>query len=202
MLKDRLKTLRKKQALTQSQLAAQLGVSQQAVAKWELGRALPEPALLVSLADFFCVSIDYLLSEKNIFSENFLPCGPFSSVPLVGEVKAGFGLDAFEDMQGAYPAEVRDPEKFFYLTVRGDSMEPYIHAGDLALVRRQNTLQNGELGVILLPGGEGSLKRFFSKDGTVLLESFNPSTPLLSLAGQQLEGLVILGKVIETKTCW
>jgi repressor LexA len=202
MLKEKLKHLRKKQALTQSQLAHRLGVSQQAVAKWESGRALPEPAMLIAISEILCVSIDYLLSGKPGFPKDILPCKPFFSVPLVGEVKAGFGLDAFEDLMGCHPAEVRDPDNYFYLSVRGDSMEPYIRPGDLALVRRQNTLQSGEIGVILLPSGEGVLKRFIAGNGSVLLESFNPSTPPLSLSGPELDGLVILGKVVETKTCW
>jgi repressor LexA len=202
MLKERLKRLRKENALTQSQFAGRLGVTQQAVAKWEAGLSVPEPHLLLPIAEIFHVSVDYLLGNKNGFLERLLPCGDFASVPVMGTVKAGFGRDAFEDLQGAHPADVRDPENYFYLTVQGDSMEPYIHAGDLALVRRQNVLQNGELGVVILGSGEGTLKRFFIEDNKVLLKSFNPSVLPLVLSGADLETLFILGKVVETKTRW
>lgn len=202
MLKERLKRLRRESALTQSQLADRLGVTQQAVAKWEAGLSAPEPHLLLPLAEIYHTSVDYLLGKKSGFFEDLLPCGAFASVPVAGTVRAGFGLDAFEDLMGAHPADVRDPENYFYLAVKGDSMEPYIHAGDLALVRRQNTLQNGELGVMVIRGGEGTLKRFYAEKGSVFLKSFNPSVAALELSGADLDELFILGKVVETKTRW
>ncbi len=202
MLKKRLKRLRREHSLTQSELAGRLGITQQAVAKWESGRSVPEPGLLLPLAKIFGVSADYLLGGTNPLEDNILPCGDFSLVPVAGIVKAGFGRDAFEDISGSYPAEVRNPGDYFYLTVQGDSMEPHIRTGDLALVRRQNTLQNGELGVMVLRGGEGTLKRFFMENGIVLLKSFNPSSPTLELKGEDISELFILGKVVETKTRW
>ncbi len=202
MLNDRLKSLRKEKGLTQSQLAEKLGVTQQAVAKWEAGLSAPEPHLLLPVADLFHVSADYLLGRQNGFIEGLLPCGSFSPVPVAGTVKAGYGRDAFEEMDGEYPADVRDPKNYFYLTVRGDSMEPFIREGDLALVRKQNVLQNGDLGVVVLRGGEGTLKRFFMEDGIVLLKAFNPSVPPVELSGADMDSFFIAGKVVETKTRW
>lgn len=203
MLKERLKRLRKKHTLTQSALAARLGVTQQAVAKWESGRSVPDHSLLLPLSALYGVSADYLLGAENpLMEDSVLPCGDFSLVPVVGTVKAGFGREAFEDISGSHPAEVRDPEDYFYLIVQGDSMEPRIRAGDLALVHRQNTLQNGDLGVLVLRGGEGTLKRFFMENGAVRLESFNPSSPALEVSGEDLNELFILGRVVETKTRW
>ena len=55
---------------------------------------------------------------------------------------------------------VKDPENYFFLVVKGDSMEPRISDGDLALVHRQNTLDNGDLGVLVYGAdGEGTLKK-------------------------------------------
>lgn len=54
-----LQTLRKKRGVTQEQLAAYLGVSPQAVSKWENG-SFPDGDLLPRIADYFEVSIDYL----------------------------------------------------------------------------------------------------------------------------------------------
>ena len=47
-------------------------------------------------------------------------------------------------------ARVKDPGSYFYLLVKGDSMEPRISDSDLALVHRQPTLENGDLGVVIL----------------------------------------------------
>ena len=52
-----------------------------------------------------------------------------------------------EEDYGEDYARVKDPQNYFYLLVKGDSMEPRIFEGDLALVRRQQTLESGDLGV-------------------------------------------------------
>ena len=61
MFTKRLKELRKARGLSQGALAKELGLSQQAVGKWETGRSTPDPATLAALASFFKVSVDYLL---------------------------------------------------------------------------------------------------------------------------------------------
>ena len=50
MFKDRLKELRKAAGLSQAQLSARVGVSQQAVGKWENGKSSPDPDTLTALA--------------------------------------------------------------------------------------------------------------------------------------------------------
>lgn len=58
---DNIKSLRKKQNLTQESLADLLGVSFQAISKWERGESYPDISLLPVIANFFSVSIDDLL---------------------------------------------------------------------------------------------------------------------------------------------
>ena len=64
MIKDSIKQLRVRHSLSQKQLAEQLGISQQTVAKWESGNASPKPALIKRIAEYFDVSADYLLGIK------------------------------------------------------------------------------------------------------------------------------------------
>ena len=63
-LNERIKQLRKEKGLTQSQLADELGVTDKAVSKWEVGEANPDISLLVKLAEVFNVTVDYLLTGK------------------------------------------------------------------------------------------------------------------------------------------
>jgi transcriptional regulator with XRE-family HTH domain len=63
MFNERLKHLRQKAALSQRALADKLGVSQQTVGKWEGGGATPNPDTLATLADIFCVSVDFLIGR-------------------------------------------------------------------------------------------------------------------------------------------
>ena len=76
---EQLKTLRKEKRITQETLADVLGVSYQSVSRWELGVCYPDMELLPTIANYFGVSIDKLLSndidskeaEQQRFSEKF-----------------------------------------------------------------------------------------------------------------------------------
>ncbi len=70
MLSEKIYALRKKCGLSQEQLAEKLGVSRQAVSKWESGTALPEIDKLILLSEYFNVSIDYLVKEQDDHAEN------------------------------------------------------------------------------------------------------------------------------------
>lgn len=63
-LHEKITAYRKKCGLSQETLAEKIGVSRQAVSKWETGDALPEITKLKSLADCFGVTVDFLLDEN------------------------------------------------------------------------------------------------------------------------------------------
>lgn len=67
MLGTKLKELRKKRNLTQQELAEILKVTPGAIGLWEIGRREPDYKTLMILAQYFNVSVDYLLNkeEKN-----------------------------------------------------------------------------------------------------------------------------------------
>ncbi len=204
MFGERIQQLRKEKGLTQTALAEALGVTQQAVGKWETGRSSPDPATLMRLAEYFGVSVDSLLGRTTPLSSQVRPYTAASEVliPVVGSVRAGYGALAFEEDRGVEPATVRDPDSYFYLQVKGDSMEPRIRDGDLALVHRQPTLDDGDLGVIVYGDGEGTLKCFRRKGNAIILQPFNPAYDPVILAGEDLEQLYIAGRVVETKARW
>ena len=60
---ERLKELRLAQRLSQMELADKTGISQSAIAKWELGKTEPTASAITTLADFFGESTDYLLGR-------------------------------------------------------------------------------------------------------------------------------------------
>lgn len=64
MFYERLKKLRKDKNLSQVQLAGQLGVTTGAIGLWETNRRMPDYNMLIKIAVFFEVSIDYLLNEE------------------------------------------------------------------------------------------------------------------------------------------
>ena len=60
-LADRIQHLRKAKGISQEELADQIGVSRQAVSKWESGQSSPDLEKVILLSEFFDVATDYLL---------------------------------------------------------------------------------------------------------------------------------------------
>lgn len=205
MFAERLKQARKTQKFSQAELSRLLGVTQQAVGKWETGRSTPDPQTVARLAELLDTTADALLGLQDSVSAAQQSFSRYAQclVPVVGTVRAGYGALAFEEDYGSEYASVKDPQNYFYLVVKGDSMEPRISDGDLALVHRQSTLDNGDLGVLVYgTEGEGTLKKFIQRGNAVVLHPFNPDYEELILRGEELDHLYIAGKVVETKAKW
>ncbi len=62
---ERLLELRKERGVSQAQLAKEVGVSYAIVCYWETDRSEPTAINIVKLADYFCVSADYLLGRSD-----------------------------------------------------------------------------------------------------------------------------------------
>ena len=61
---------RKKEGLTQMQLAEKLNITDRAISKWETGRAMPDSSIMLELCDILNVSVNELLSGEKIGMEN------------------------------------------------------------------------------------------------------------------------------------
>ena len=85
---------------------------------------------MARIAELLNTTADYLLglyrpvASSNTPEERFFGNYAESLIPVIGTVKAGYGALAFEEDYGQEYARVKDPSNYFYLVVRGDSMEP------------------------------------------------------------------------------
>lgn len=130
-------------------------------------------------------------------STSRLPAGPVRHVPLVGDVAAGTGVLAEENVEELLPM----PEQFtgagpsFMLRVRGDSMvEAGIYDGDFVVVRQQPEANNGDVVVAGIPDGEATVKTFSRRDGRVVLAPANAAyEPMVFDRGDEV---TIFGKVV------
>ena len=66
IVNNQIATLRKEKGITQEDLASVLGVTNQAVSKWESSTCCPDIQLLPKIADYFGVTVDYLFDRNNI----------------------------------------------------------------------------------------------------------------------------------------
>lgn len=115
------------------------------------------------------------------------------NVPLIGTVAAGTPLLAQENIETYFPipSELLPNKEIFMLKVKGDSMiEAGIFNGDLILVEKTNTAENGEIVVALLDDS-ATVKRFYREDGRYRLQPENASMEPIFVDEVQ-----ILGKVI------
>lgn len=86
---EKLLELRRREGLSQEQLAERLGVTRQSVSKWEGGTAVPELGKLVALSDLFSVSVDYLVKDRLEEPESPAepPAAPASTAKLEEQVE-------------------------------------------------------------------------------------------------------------------
>lgn len=69
-LAERLTLLRKENGISQLELAEKLGVSRQAVSRWETGASIPSTEKLISLSKLYNVSMAYLIGEEDATEKN------------------------------------------------------------------------------------------------------------------------------------
>ena len=105
---------------------------------------------------------------------------PVSYVPLVGNVAAGSGVLAHENIEETLPlpAQFVGQQDAFVLRVRGDSMTgDGIFDGDLLVVRMQHIAGERDIVVAGLPGDEAVVKRLHRDGDDIILVSSNPAYP-------------------------
>jgi repressor LexA len=118
-------------------------------------------------------------------------------LPLVGEIAAGGPLLAEQNVEDyvAVPEPLARGGEEFLLRVKGDSMvNAGILEGDLVVVRRQQTAQNGEI-VVALAGqdeaaDEATVKRFFRENGRIRLQPENDALDPIYAEHVQILGIV------------
>lgn len=115
-------------------------------------------------------------------------------IPLLGTVAAGRPIEAVEDKRGVeVPASMLGKGEHFVLRVRGDSMvDDGILDGDLVVVRRQETAENGDT-VVALVGNEATVKRYYLRKDHVELRPAHRGMASIRVAGDEL---MIRGKVV------
>lgn len=190
-----IKDLRLKKGITQSELASLCGVHQTAVSQWEKGRTLPDKASLLKLSDIFGVSIDTLMKKKTENKAN--------TVPVLGYVRAGCPAEAIEniiDYEELSP-EMAAKGEHFGLKIVGDSMSPRICQGDVVIVRKQNYIENGEIGVVLINNLDATVKKVVKNGTGLTLIPFNPEYEPMLFTAEEIVTLpvTIIGKVVELR---
>lgn len=198
MLSEQLKKLRKSQNLSQVKFAKIFNISNGTIAMWETGKRQPDSEMLSKIADYFGVSVDYLLGRTET-----MPKAKGVKIPVLGNVAAGIPIDAIEEIidYEEIPEEMARNGEFFGLRINGDSMSPRIEIGDVVIVRKQSTVDNGDIAIVLINGDVASCKKIKFNDNGIFLISSNPAYEPIFFTKEecQTKPVQILGKVVELR---
>lgn len=99
------------------------------------------------------------------------------AVPMMGRIAAGVPISAIQNHSHdiSCPPDLLSKGEHFALEVNGDSMiDAGIHDGDIVIIKRCNTAENGDIVVALVDREEATLKRLRKKGSTIALEAANP----------------------------
>lgn len=203
-----LRAKRLSEAITASgysypELEKMTGVSKSSIQRYATGETKKIPIdFLEKLAEVLHTDIRYLMcweDDKPADTLTILPQNKIHMIPVFGSVAAGFGAYASSDIIEYIPLYIEndsDVEDTICITVKGQSMYPKIEEGDRIVVRRQNSVDNGRIAVVMI-GEDAVVKRVEIERNKLTLISINPEYPPRIIEGKDLEDVRIVGLVQE-----
>lgn len=218
---DNIKRRRKELHMTQTDLAKAVGyTSDSTISKIEKGQIDLSTTMLQNIAKALkttSISLIYGDGSPDYEPSSLPPDAPsiepeedISSIasnviavqkkrlPIIGEIACGSPLYADEDWQGWVEVNA-DLDADFCVRAKGDSMiGDRIFDGDIVFIHKQPMVENGEIASILI-GDNATLKRVsYDKEAGILqLFPSNPTKPIQTYRGEELNTIRILGKAVR-----
>lgn len=162
---------------------------------WKKNGNTPNGDTLTKIADYFHVSVDYLLS-RDLSASKVL-------IPVFGIVRAGYPIYAEENIidYEEISKEMAREGEFYALKIKGDSMTPRFVEGDIVIVKKCETVDNGEIAIVMVGKDEATIKKFYKTAVGVQLVATNPNYPAMTFTPEEVDSLpvTISGKVVELR---
>ena len=197
---ERIKEARKSAGLTQLELAKKTELSRSYIGDIEKDRYNPSVSTLQLIATATNTPLEDLLPSTKTVS----PAGRGVRIPVLGRVVAGIPIEAVEeilDYEEITP-ELAATGEFFALQVRGDSMEPTLRDGDVVIVKKQPTVDSGDIAIVLVNGNDATVKEIKESPSGITLIGHNVAvyTPQF-YSNKEIQNLPvqIIGKVVEMR---
>ena len=125
-------------------------------------------------------------------------------IPVLGSIPAGVPLEEVEDVidwEDIPEDWTRGGRRYFALKVHGSSMYPRYEDGDVIILIKQETCENGQDCAVMVGNTEATFKRVKFTDDGIILQSINPDYDSYVYSNTQVQELpvVILGVVVELR---
>lgn len=187
---ERIKELRLSKGMTMEELGKLVGVQKAAVQKWENGSTKNlKRSTIEKLSQIFDVSPSFLMgmtdtnTVKGEYKKSDILKACFNNItmlPIAGVVRAGEPILAADNIEGYFPVEnsfIDKDKNYFFLRVKGDSMDLEFKEGSLLLIEKTTCLENGEIGVVMVNGYEATVKKVVKNSNMITLipMSSNPT---------------------------
>lgn len=193
---------RKELGLTLEDVGNFVGVSKSTVKKWESGYiSNMRRDKIALLAKILKIEPTKLISEKPEQSNlsGAIPSQNIYQIPVFASVSAGLGAYASNDILEYIPMVIDNPydvDDTIGIRVRGDSMYPKIEDGDIIIVRKQDSVDSGDIAVLMLDGEEGLVKKVVYGETWIELHSFNPEYKTRRFENEEVLRLRVVGLVV------
>ena len=196
---DTLNMLRKRDNLTQKELAEKLGISFSAISMYERGKREPDFETLEAIADYFNVNMNFLLGKE---PASFAKISAVR-IPVLGKVAAGIPITAVENIidYEEIPSSMAETGEYVALQINGSIMEPRMFEGDVVIVKVQPTVDSGEVAVVIINGNEATVKKVQLRSDGIVLQPFNSAYDPMFYTNEDIEHIPvrIFGKVVECR---
>ena len=189
--------------IDRNQLCDDLNFKYSTVSEWLSAKKYPRMDKIEMLANYFNINKSDLIEERapKISKIPYTEEGTVL-VPLIGKVAAGYSCHA-EDNISEYirtdGSSLKTGYDYFWLEVKGDSMEPELHEKDLVLVQEQSELDTECYAVVTVDNEDGLVKQVQIDNTKITLKSINPYYPPRVFEKQDMNRIKIVGRVIEIK---
>ncbi|HZK19528.1 MAG TPA: S24 family peptidase [Treponemataceae bacterium] len=197
--------------IKQVELVEVTGISKSAISQYLSGAFVPKQKNTYKLADALNVDPAWLMGKdvdmmkketRGEYNKTELlkaVLGDITMLPIIGTIRAGEPILAIEKVEGYFPTDssiLSSDKNYFFLKVKGDSMNLEFKEGSLLLIEKTPCVENGEIGVVLVNAHEATVKKIVKNDNMITLipmSSNHIHTPqMINLEKQQVE---IIGKV-------
>lgn len=202
---ERLSEAMRIKGITQAELCKRTGIGKSAMSQYISGKFNPKQTRTYLIANALNVSIPWLMGADVPMEEQYDNLTPLSNDnvfmrPLYESVAAGFGAPAVNQIISYIPTyinNVSEKDKYIWVRVQGDSMFPKIEDGDKILIRLQDSVDSGQVGVVLIDGEEAVVKKINYDTDYIELISFNPYYPPRKFEGADVQRIRVVGLVRE-----
>lgn len=186
-----------------SQLAEETGLSKARISQYVNGIYTPKSKAACAIAKALNVSETWLIGVSDVRERepgniSEVVRGNVYNVPVFESVSAGFGAFADDEIVDYIPTVITnryEVDDTIAIRVTGDSMYPKIEDGDIIIVRKQESVDSGDIAVVLLDGDEGLVKVVEYGKTWVELRSLNEEYPVRRFSGAEVQRLRVVGKV-------